>query len=49
MQQLGKDDVLTIASILILLFTAMITWNVTSYLILLAIVILILAWYRKGR
>lgn len=49
MQQLGKDDVLTIVSILILLFTAMITWTVTSYLILLAVVILVLAWYFKKR
>jgi hypothetical protein len=47
--QLSKDDALTIVSILILLFTAIFNWTFTSYLILIAVVILILAWYFKGR
>jgi hypothetical protein len=48
MPALGKDEILTIVSILILVFTALITWTVMSYLILLAVVLLILAWYFKG-
>jgi hypothetical protein len=48
MPAFGKDEILTIVSILILVFTALITWTVMSYLILLAVVLLILAWYFKG-
>jgi hypothetical protein len=47
MQQLKKDDVLTILSILILLFTATVTWTVVSFFILPAVVILIVAWLSR--
>ncbi|MEM1574536.1 MAG: hypothetical protein QXF09_02950 [Nitrososphaerota archaeon] len=47
MKKLTKDQVLTSISIIILLFTAMINWNVYSWLILIAIIIILIAWYFK--
>ena len=44
---LTKDQALIAVSIIILLFSAMTNWNVYSWLILLAIVIILMAWYSK--
>lgn len=44
---MNKDDVLTTISLLILLFSAMITWNIYSWLILVAIIMILLACYFK--
>jgi len=47
MKKLTKDQILTSISIIILLFTAMINWNIYSWLILVAIIIILIAWYFK--
>ncbi|MEM2082915.1 MAG: hypothetical protein QXY18_05890 [Nitrososphaerota archaeon] len=47
MKKLTKDQILTSISIIMLLFTAMINWNVYSWLILIAIIIILIAWYFK--
>lgn len=47
MKKLTKDQILTSISIIILLFTAMINWNVYSWLILIAIIIILIAWFFK--
>ena len=47
MQQLTRDDTLTIIAILILLFTAMITFTIYSWLLLLAIILIVMAWYYR--
>jgi len=47
MKRIDKDKVLTIISIILLLFTAMINWNIYSWLILVAIIIILFAWYFK--
>jgi hypothetical protein len=47
MRKLSKDEALTAASIIILLFSAMISWNLYSWLVLAAIIILLYAWYLK--
>ncbi len=44
-----KDQVLISISIIILLFTAMIDWDVYSWLILLAIILVLFASYFKSR
>jgi len=47
MKKLTKDQVLTAISIIILLFSAMINWNVYSWLVLVAIILILMAWYFK--
>ena len=47
MKKLTKDEILTTVAILILLFTAMINWNIYSWLILLGIIVLLFAWYSR--
>jgi membrane protein implicated in regulation of membrane protease activity len=42
-----KDETLTAIAIIILLFSAMITWNIYSLLIFLAIILILTAWYLK--
>lgn len=42
-----KNQIFTAISIMILLFTAMINWNVFSWLILAAIILIVIAWYIK--
>lgn len=42
-----KDNIVTAISITILLFTAMINWNIYSWLILVAIILILFAWYFK--
>jgi hypothetical protein len=43
----NKDQILTGIAILILLVTSMINWTVYSWLILVAVIMLLLAWYFK--
>ncbi len=45
---LSKDQILTAIATIILLFTALIHWTVFSWLILLAVIILVVAWYFKS-
>jgi len=49
MNKLTKDQILIAISTVILLFTAMITWNIYSWLTLLAIIVILIAWYFKNR
>jgi hypothetical protein len=44
---MDKDEILTIVATLILLFTALIDWNIYSWLILVGIVIILFAWYSR--
>jgi 4-hydroxybenzoate polyprenyltransferase len=46
-RKIKKDEAMTIAAALILLFTAMIEWNSFSFLMLLAVVLILSAWYFK--
>jgi hypothetical protein len=45
LSDMEKDDYLTSFSALILLFTAMIDWNMYTWLGLLAILVLVSGWY----
>jgi hypothetical protein len=47
MSKLTRDQALIAVSVIILLFSAMTDWNAYSWLILLAIVIILTAWYSK--
>jgi len=47
MKKLTKDQALTAIAIIILLFSTMINWNVYSWLILVAIIFILAAWYFK--
>lgn len=46
-KKLNKDEILTSVAVLILLFTAMINWNSYSWLVLLAIIVILAAWYFR--
>jgi len=48
-EKLGKEQILTAIAIIILLFTALIDWNIYSWLILVAIVIILFTWYTKKK
>ena len=48
MNALTKDQVVVMISVIILLFTAMINWNIYSWLILVAIIMIVTAWYIKN-
>ncbi len=48
MTQLTKDDILTAIAILILFFTTMITFTIYSWLVLVAIILLCVAWYYRS-
>jgi hypothetical protein len=43
-----KDEILTTIAAIILLFTALIDWNIYSWLILAGVVIIIFAWYLRN-
>lgn len=45
---LTKDQALTALAVMILLFSAMMTWNLYSLLALAAAVLLAVAWYVRG-
>jgi hypothetical protein len=45
---LTKDQIVVIISVIILLFTATINWNIYSWLILVAISLIVIAWNIKS-
>ena len=45
--ELTKDEILSLVAIVILLFTAMVNWNIYSWLLLLAIILVLTAWYFR--
>jgi len=47
-RRITKDEALTAAAVVMLLFSAMITWNIYSLLTFAAVVLLAIAWYVKG-
>jgi len=47
MKNLTKDQIITAVAITILLFTSLINWNIYSWLILVAVILLLFAWYFK--
>jgi len=47
MNKIKKDQILTAVSIVMLLFTALINWTIYSWLILVAVIILIFVWYFR--
>jgi hypothetical protein len=44
---MNKDEILSAIAVIILLFTALIDWNIYSWLILAGIIPLIFAWYFR--
>lgn len=46
-KKLNRDKILTSVAIAILLFTAMINWNIYSWLVLLAMIVILAAWYSR--
>jgi hypothetical protein len=48
MKQISKDDILTTVAILLLFITAMITFTIYSWLVLVAIMLLLIAWYYRS-
>ena len=48
MEKVKKDQILIAVSIIILLFTAMIEWNIYSWLILLLIILILFVWHAKN-
>jgi len=46
-EKLTKGGILTAAAITILLFTALVNWNIYSWLILLAIIVVLAGWYFR--
>ncbi|MFH1225511.1 MAG: hypothetical protein V1676_06945 [Candidatus Diapherotrites archaeon] len=47
MANFTKDHILTTAAVVLLLFTAMIDWNIYSWLILVAVIAILAAWYFR--
>jgi len=47
-RQITKDEALTTIAVLMLLFSAMVTWNFYSLLIFAAVIILLVAWYVRS-
>jgi hypothetical protein len=45
--ELTRDEILTSVAIIILLFTALVNWNISSWLVLLAIIVVPTAWYFR--
>jgi hypothetical protein len=44
-----KDDVLSSFAVILLLFTALIDWDIYSWLLLVAVALIFIGWYlRKG-
>ncbi len=42
-----KDQIFTASAIVLLLFVAFVDWTVTSWLILAAVILLLMAWYKR--
>ncbi len=47
MNSVNRDDILTALALIILLFSAMVTWTISSWIILVAIIIIAIAWYFR--
>ena len=47
MKKMDKEKALTAVAISILLFTALIDWNIYSWLILVGVILILLGWYKK--
>lgn len=47
MKRIDKQTAINAIAVSILLFTAMIDWNVYSWLILVGIILVLLGWYVK--
>ncbi|MCJ7805040.1 hypothetical protein MUP46_00065 [Patescibacteria group bacterium] len=48
MKKLDKDQIITAIAVVILLFTSLINWTIYSWLILVAVILLLFAWYQRG-
>jgi len=44
-----KDQIFTASAIVLMLFVAFVDWTVTSWLLLAAVVLLLMAWYKRGK
>lgn len=44
-----REEILTAIAVTILLFTAIVNWNIYSWLIFVVIVIILIAWYSRPR
>ena len=44
---MNKDEILSAIAVLILLFTALIGWNIYSWLILVGTIAIIFSWYFR--
>jgi hypothetical protein len=42
-----NDDVLSSLAVILLLFTALIDWNIYSWLIFVAVVMILFSWYIR--
>lgn len=42
-----KDDLLSSFAVILLLFTALVDWNIYSWLILVAVVMILMGWYLR--
>jgi hypothetical protein len=42
-----KDDIISSFAVILLLFTALIDWNVYSWVILVAIIMILTGWYLR--
>jgi len=47
MNKITRDQILNAIVVILLLFTAMINWNIYSWLILIAIILILFAWYVR--
>lgn len=47
MAKFTKDQIMTTAAVVLLLFTAMIDWDIYSWLILVAVIAILAAWYFR--
>jgi len=47
MNKMTRDQILTAIVVILLLFTAMINWNIYSWLILVAIILILFAWHFR--
>jgi hypothetical protein len=48
MKGMSRDDILTAAAVLLLFITAMITFTIYSWLVMVAIMLLLIAWYIRS-
>ncbi len=48
MEKLTKENILTAIAVVLLFATALINWTFYSWLVLLAILLIIFAWYFKN-